>query len=72
MDTTTGMQRLRSVAREIGGLRLLLLYGCRKPPRLQPRRRGVHEQFVLTAVRYWCDIEPVVRRTHEQLLADLG
>lgn len=36
------------------------------------RRDGLFSEFVLRAALYWCDIEPVVRRAHAAVLAELG
>lgn len=33
---------------------------------------GTHQDFVVTAALHWYEIEPIVRRTHDALLADLG
>ncbi len=36
------------------------------------RRDGLFTEFVLQAALFWCDIEPVVRRAHAGVLAELG
>lgn len=35
------------------------------------RSPGDHLTFVEQAARFWCDVEPVVRRTHASMLAEL-
>jgi hypothetical protein len=32
---------------------------------------GTHEAFVLEATRFWCDVEPVLRRAHAAVLSEL-
>ncbi len=32
---------------------------------------GVFQQFQIEAATFWCDIEPVLRRTYARILADL-
>jgi predicted nucleotidyltransferase len=35
------------------------------------RQPGTFARFWLTAVEYWCDVEPLVRAGHEEILAEL-
>jgi predicted nucleotidyltransferase len=35
------------------------------------RRRGDFARFWLSAVEFWCDVEPLVRAGHEAILAEL-
>lgn len=32
----------------------------------------VHLRYVLDATRFWCDAGPVIRRAHDEVLAELG
>lgn len=36
------------------------------------RSPGTFHDFAVTAAIYWCDVEPVVRRAHQAVLAGLG
>lgn len=36
------------------------------------RRDGAFREFQIEAAQFWCDIEPVVRRAHAAVFAELG
>jgi predicted nucleotidyltransferase len=55
-----------------GGSGLLRFRRARDGRALYEREPGTFERFVVAAALHWCDIEPVVRRAHQALLADLG
>lgn len=39
---------------------------------LLERSRGEFDLFALSAIRFWLDVEPILRRAHAEVLARLG
>lgn len=69
-------QRLSTDAIDVADLDragAVLRYGvARDGQRLLEREAGEHERFQLAAIRFWLEIEPILRESHSEVLERLG
>lgn len=57
---------------DLAGASALLRFKAAAEGRCLYQRTDDHEQFVLQATDFWCDVGPVIRRAGEAVLSGLG